>query len=102
MSRLLQYVNFVGVVALAVLCFVQWKENSQVNKEAVDLEIKSQEQAGKIADQDKMLKGNAADLDDFRQRLSKSESALKDSELKLAAAIAEKNQLVKDHERDEA
>ena len=38
MNRMLQWVNFLGVLVLAGLCVVQWKVNRRLNLETADLE----------------------------------------------------------------
>ena len=76
----MNYLNFAGVVALAVLCGFQWQTNSRVNLEAQSLQKTTLEQAAKIDEQTRTIKNDAADLDDLRGRLSLSESALADDE----------------------
>lgn len=102
MSRLLQFFNFVGVAALAVLLAIQWTANSRLNQQARDLDETRQAQAAKITDLDKTIKGNASDLDDLRGRLTKSESTVADDEKKLALASAEKTRLQADVAQDKA
>jgi septal ring factor EnvC (AmiA/AmiB activator) len=77
MNRLFSLFNFVGVAALCVLCCVQWQANSRLEANVEQLDQTRIEQSGKIAEQDRTLKNDAADLEDLRQRLSMSESALK-------------------------
>lgn len=101
----MNYLNFTGVVALAVLCGFQWQTNSRVNLEAQSLQKTTLEQAAKIDEQTRTIKNDAADLDDLRGRLSLSESALADDEatikqLKAAmdkwiAAVAQRDQALK-------
>ena len=93
MTRFLSYFNFVGVAALAVLCAVQWQANSRLDQHAKTLDATRQEQAEKLAEQDKTLKANAADLDDLHQRLSKSEGALNDVQTRLKTMTAERDEL---------
>jgi len=76
----MNYLNFAGVIALAVLCSFQWQTNSRINLEAQSLQKTTLEQAGKIDEQTRTIKNDAADLDDLRGRLSLSESALADDE----------------------
>jgi uncharacterized coiled-coil DUF342 family protein len=76
----MNYLNFAGVVALAVLCSFQWQTNSRINLEAQSLQKTTLEQAAKIDEQTRTIKNDAADLDDLRGRLSLSESALADDE----------------------
>ncbi len=72
MNRTLNYLNLVGVVLLAVLCALQWRRDSRLNLLAIDLEKTRQAQASKLAEQDAMLKQNASDLDDLRDRLERA------------------------------
>lgn len=92
MNRTLNYLNFVGVLLLAVLCALQWRRDSRLNLLAIDLEKTRQEQASKLAEQDATLKQNASDLDDLHDRLERSGVVLRDTEDKLASATAEGNQ----------
>jgi uncharacterized coiled-coil DUF342 family protein len=101
----MNYLNFAGVVALAVLCGFQWQTNSRVNLEAQSLQKTTLEQAAKIDEQTRTIKNDAADLDDLRGRLSLSESALADDEAtikqlknamdKWIAAVAQRDQALK-------
>ena len=100
MKRLLTWLNLLAVLALAALSIVQWRINRQLNLEASRLEQIRIDQSTKIAEQEKAIQGYLFDLDDFRHRLSDTESALKETETKLAAATrqidhltAETNQL---------
>lgn len=99
MNRFLQYFNLLGIIAVVGLCCVQWKVNRKLNLHTIDLEQTRIEQQAKIAEQDKTIKGQAADLDDFRHRLELSEAALKEAEDKYTVLAAERDQLVK--ERDQ-
>lgn len=93
MMRIITGSNLVGVLILAVLCAVQWKSDSDLNHEVDRLRQLSADQSAKIDDQDKSLKQDAADLDDLRQRLAASQDALKDTQVKLTATTAERDQL---------
>src|SRR5689334_3303526 len=99
MNRALQILNLLGVLALAGLCCVQWQANRQANLRAIELERTRLELSAKIEEQDKTIKGYVADLDDFRQRLTLSEAALKESQEKFAALAAERDKLIA--ERDQ-
>ncbi len=76
MNRFLAIFNGLGVGVLAVLCAVQWQANSRLENIVEQLDKTRIEQSAKIAEQDRTLKDNAADLEDLRQRLSMSESQL--------------------------
>jgi chromosome segregation ATPase len=101
----MNYLNFVGVIALAILCSFQWQTNSRLNLEAQSLQKTTLEQAAKIDEQDRTIKNDAADLDDLRSRLSLAESALADDEASLKqlkaaldkwiAAVAQRDQALK-------
>jgi chromosome segregation ATPase len=93
MNRVLQWVNFVGVLALACLCVVQWKVNRRLNLETADLERVRIVQDAKISEQSKTIRDQAADLDEFRTRVRLSEDALADAERKLRALQAERDRL---------
>jgi uncharacterized coiled-coil DUF342 family protein len=92
-NRFLQYCNLVGVVALAALCVVQWRANRQAWLQVGGLEQTRLEQAAKLAEQDKALKGCAADLDNFRDQLSRVHGALKETEAGLAVSERRSRQL---------
>jgi chromosome segregation ATPase len=93
MSRILGYINLIGVIALAALCAVQWNRNRDLNLRVIDLEQTRQQQADQIAHEEKIIQENAADLEELRQRLIISESAVTEANQKLAAANAQINQL---------
>jgi chromosome segregation ATPase len=99
MNRFLQYVNLIGVAALAVLCVVQWKANRRVNLEASALEKTRQELTSKVAGHEKTIKGQAADLDTFREQLSLATTSLKETETKLTKAVRENVQLEAEREQ---
>src|SRR5579872_3361119 len=86
MNRILGIFNFLGVAVLIVLSAVQWQHNSRLEYSVQQLDKTRIEQAAKITDQEKILKDDAADLEDLRQRLSMSESELK-------SAIADRDRL---------
>lgn len=77
MNRFFSIFNFLGVAALCVLCAAQWQTNSRLEDNVMRLDQTRIEQSTKIADQERTLKDDAADLDDLRLRLSMSESELK-------------------------
>lgn len=90
MNRSLQYLNLVGVVALTVLCGLQWRANRQANLEISRLEKVRLEQKTALEEQEKKSKGAETDLEGFRQQLERlaevsrgAEKKLADTELKL-------------------
>jgi chromosome segregation ATPase len=72
--------NFIGVLALAVLCAAQWRIDSQLHSQITDLEAIRIQQIEKITEQEKTIRGQSADLDDFRNRLMLCESQLNQSQ----------------------
>lgn len=99
MSRVLQILNLLGVLALAGLCAQQWQVNRRLNLHAIDLEKTRLQQIAEIDEKNRTIKGYAADLDDFRQRLTLSEAALKESEEQFHRVADERDKLVA--ERDQ-
>ena len=81
--KFLTCMNLVGVVALVVLCAIQWQVNREYNLRVIALDGTRQQQAAAIADRDTTIAGYKSDLEEFRKRLEKSESALKDLEKKI-------------------
>jgi uncharacterized coiled-coil DUF342 family protein len=86
MKQRLQYLNLVGVLALAGLCAAQWQNNRKANLEVMALEKARQEQSAKIEEQEKALKGYKMDLDSFREQLVQSHGLSKEAETKATAA----------------
>ncbi|MGD1278063.1 MAG: hypothetical protein ABR964_12695 [Tepidisphaeraceae bacterium] len=93
MIRFITGLNFLGVLAVAVLCAAQWQTNSRLSLRAGDLEKIRQQQTAKLSEQEKSLKDDAADLDDLRRRLELSESDLADTHKKLELSNAQCDQL---------
>lgn len=99
MNRALQCFNLLGVIALAVLCTLQWRTNRTVNRQANELEKIHQEQTVKLADQDQALQGSAADLEHFREQLTRANAVVKENEARLKTTEREIAQL--NNERDQ-
>lgn len=99
MNRMLQILNFLGVLALVWLCSFQWKDNGRLHADNQDFERTGQAQAAKIAEQEKTLQGYSSDLDDLRGKLSKSDAELKETQGKLARETAERNQIAAARDR---
>ena len=93
MTRMILVLNFCGVLALAVLCCLQWNMNRQLNLKAIALEKIRLEQIAQLAEQDLKIRGYIADLDEFRGRLTLAESQLKELETKLNVMTAARNEL---------
>jgi chromosome segregation ATPase len=100
MNRALQYLNFFGVLVLAVLCAVQWQHDRQLNLQTIQLEKTRQAQQQKISEQEETARGLSADLADFKQRfktehddLEDTKHKLRESENAVASLAAEREQL---------
>jgi chromosome segregation ATPase len=93
MNRIITNLNFIGVVALAILCMFQWESNSQIYGQLGRANQVRLDQAAKIAEQDATLNQNSTDLADLRQRLSLAESELKTARDDQAAADQQRDQL---------
>lgn len=99
MNRSLQYANLIGVAALAVLCVFQWSLNRRVNLEASALEKTRLDLTAKVAEHEKTIKGQAADLDTFREQLTLATTSLKETETRLTKAGREIVQLESEREQ---
>ena len=89
--RFLGYFNLVGVAALAVLCVIQWELHRRVSLENVSLDTTRQVQDAKIADLEKTIAGDRADLDGFRG-LEQSEQAIREAEARIVKVTTERDQ----------
>ena len=93
MSRFLQILNLLGILALALLCSAQWRANRALNLDIIDREKQRLQRVAQIDEQAKSIKGYTADLDDFRQRITLSEAALKESEQKYHDLAGQRDEL---------
>lgn len=87
--KALAWINVLGVLCLAGLCARQWTMNRDLNLQVVSLDRTRQEQARKIDEQDRAIRGYLADLDDFRARVERLDKELKKTQDDLAAARVE-------------
>lgn len=99
MNRFLQWLNLVGVLVLAVLCVVQWRVNRRLNLELNAAETTRQQQAARMDDQEKRLRGGASDLDGFREQLARAATARAEAEARLTLVERAARQLT--NERDQ-
>jgi uncharacterized coiled-coil DUF342 family protein len=92
--KILGFLNLAGVLLLAALCTVQWGVNRRVTLQAIRLDKTRQEQAQKIDEQAKAIKGYLADLNELRDRLERSEMSLQQTESKLKSMTADRDQAI--------
>ena len=92
MNRMLQYLNFLGVFLLSLLCASQWKTNSSLAADLIAMHKQSDEQSATITTEAGTIKEDAADLDDYRQRLDAAETELKQLHSDLTKARSERDQ----------
>jgi chromosome segregation ATPase len=85
-SRFFSIFNLSGVVAITLLCAIQWETNSRLEARQRELDQTRIEQSAKIDEQTRELKDDAADMQDLRGRLTTWESDL-------GKAIAQRDQL---------
>lgn len=89
MNRSLLRINFLGLIAMAVLSTFQWRTNRDLNLQTYALEKVHQEQAEKLAKQDKALTQSTADLEHFRGLLTSANAAARKAELQLKSVVQE-------------
>ena len=91
--RALHYFNFLGVLALAVLCVIQWRINRDLNLRTNLLEKDRISQNARIDEQTSQIKGQAADLDAFRENVRRASAELKSAESNVLVLRQESAQL---------
>lgn len=99
MNRALQLVNLFGVLALTMVCVIQWRTNRTANLEVFHLEKLRLEHTAELAERDNALEGSAADLDSFRKQLANTHSRLKRAEAKLLETESRIAQLNLEHDQ---
>ncbi len=99
MNRFLQWFNLLGVVALAALCVQQWRINRHLNHEFNEACKLCLSHSQTLGEKDRKLKSAAADLEVFRDQLTRATTSLKEAETKLAAIDRQRKQLI--NERDQ-
>ncbi|HEX4123163.1 MAG TPA: hypothetical protein VHY37_00440 [Tepidisphaeraceae bacterium] len=93
MSRFLQWLNLFGVIALAVLCCVQWSINQRLLNKIAQLEQTNHRQSAAVADLNRKLSDDATELVAVRQRLDISESARHTDEAKIGKLEADRDRM---------
>lgn len=99
MNRKLQLFNTIGVLALAVLCIVQWRANRTYNLEVNRLEQVRIDHEAQVEDLSKKLKGYTEDLESFRQQIARTTESSRDVDKKLSAAERQVAQLASENEQ---
>lgn len=72
----LHWFNFAGVILLAGLCVVQWKDNGRLQHSLGELRHEREEMAARRAEQDKVLAGLKTDLDVFKETVGSNAGEL--------------------------
>ena len=99
MSRIVQGLNLLGILALAALCGVQWHADHRLQMQLLGQEKSRIELADKLAEAERTIKGDVADLEDFRGRLTAADAALKDLQGKVKGDRTESDKVAT--ERDQ-
>jgi chromosome segregation ATPase len=99
MNRFLEKLNLVGVIILAGLCVAQWKINRDANLDLQHAQKIQREQTTKLADQEKMIQGQVADLEVFRAQLLETKASEKELENKFTVVDRANHELT--NERDQ-
>ena len=86
MNRRLQFLNLFGVIALAVLCVVQWLRDSRLNLEVNQLGTTRQNQQQKISRQEEDLYELSDDLARLKDQVKAEHDDLEATRLKLRAS----------------
>jgi chromosome segregation ATPase len=99
MKRFFDFFNLLGIGVLTLLCFAQWSANGRLGRENDRLETIRLQQANILRTQEATIKGQAADLNEFRDRLTTAEAQLKKLALQLSEVTAQRDRAVM--ERDQ-
>jgi len=99
MKRFFDVFNLLGIGALVLLCANQWAANGELGRENDHLETIRLQQAATITTRDETIKGQAADLDEFRARLTTAEDELKQLHQQLTKVTAERDLLAAERDR---
>lgn len=84
MNRVLTWFNLVGVLALALLCVLQWRANRHLNLEWIQGERHRQEQAAALEQQATTAADQASDLAGLRDHLARATKERQDAHTQLA------------------
>lgn len=96
MNRFLNLFNLVGVLALAVLCVLQWKTNRRLQLETNHLETRSIEQTAEMEERARTASAQESDLTALRASLESATEELRESSNQLARIERELKQSAAD------
>lgn len=102
MNRGWQFLNFLGVAVLAVICAVQWRRDGLLNQDVNRLEKTRLEQTAKIAEQEKTARGLADDLAGFKEQLTRVQRESEENRKKLQETERENHLLTDAREQLQA
>jgi len=98
--KALHVFNFIGVLALAALCVLQWRDNRALNHEVIRLEEARIASEQTLREQRLAITGLTEDRDEFRERFkaatveaAKTRQDLQDREQQVEQLTAEREQL---------
>lgn len=94
MNNRLNYLNLLGVLALAVLCIAQWQRDRRLNLELGHLDQMRLQQATKIDEQASQLKGLNEDLGQLKTSLADEQSLRSQIEQKVTSTENTNQQLL--------
>jgi uncharacterized phage infection (PIP) family protein YhgE len=89
----LDWINLLGVLALAALCAVQWQRDRRLNLEVNRLEKERIAQQEKISEQEKAAAGISADLARFKEQFKEAHTDANDARKTLRALEQKHDQL---------
>lgn len=95
----LTWINLFGVLALAVLCVVQWQRNRQLNLEFNQLEKARLAQEEELSEQQTTAKGLATDLAGIKEQFQRAHADATETRATLRKTEQESTQLAR--ERDQ-
>lgn len=93
MNRAFQYINLFGVLALSVLCVVQWQRDRRLHLELNRLEKTRLAQEQQLVEQEKSMRGLTRDLDMFKEQFTSTQTNLVSARQGLESARSEKTDL---------
>lgn len=95
----LGWINLFGVLALTVLCVVQWQRDRNLNLEVNRRERERLAQSDKIAEQEKAASELSADLASFKERFKEAHAVAQETRTALRKLEQENTQLLREREQ---